>query len=148
MQPFRIPPAMPTGSYTTYALSAPLATHFRNEQCSQVGCGPYANGWRTAVDETADLGQRQAHYIRKQSGRRFTEHRDEAGLTVFVFEAGQRCFRDHRVRIDRPEHFLQWRGDWRTSPRRDDVRVFGRGADWVESFQEHQDRLATAMERG
>ncbi len=147
-KPFRLNPQLPAGAYNTYALSAPLATHFRNGHCSEVECSPHVNGWRTAVDEKTDLGQKQAFYIRKQSGRRFAEHRNEAGLTVFNFDAGQRCFKEHRVRIDRPEHFLLWRGDWRTTPRRDEVRVFNRGVDWIDSMQNHQDMLKTVLERG
>ena len=145
---FRLNPQLPAGAYNTYALSAPLATHFRNGHCSEVDCDPHLNGWRTFVDETAELGQRQAFYIRKQSGRSFTEHRDEDGLTCFHFEAGQRCFREHRVRIDKPEHFQLWRGDWRVQPRRDDIRVFNRSVDWIDSMQTHQDKLKTILERG
>lgn len=149
-QPFRVNPQLPAGAYNTYALSAPLATHFRNGQCAEVDCVPYLKGWRTTVDEATELGQRQAHYIRKQSGRKFTEHPPYSGygLTVFEFEAGQRCFKEHRVRIDKPEHFLLWRGDWRTTPRRDDMKTFGSGVDWIDSFQNHQDKLKTVLERG
>lgn len=145
----RIQPKLPAGAYQTFALSAPLATHFRAGTCAEVGdCEPYQNGWRTTVDETTELGQQQAHYIRKIAGRAFKESRGEGGLTVFEFPAGQQCFRTHRVRIDRPEHCLAWRGDWRVQPRRDDITVFQRGDQWVDSFAEHQDKLATALERG
>jgi hypothetical protein len=145
----RITPAMPVGAYKTYALSQPLATHFRPATCAEADCGPHRNGWATTVDESTELGQRQAHYIRKQSGRRHVEHRDEAGLTVFTFEAGQPCFQadKHRVPLERPVNHYTWGGDWRATPTRHDVRPM-RGEDWVDDFANHQDKLKTALERG
>jgi hypothetical protein len=84
--------------------------------CEEVSCQHYLNGWHSAIDESTDLGQRQAHYIRKQSGRGFAEYpgREWNGkmidaltaanrplsdfepvgdnITVFEFKPGQACF--------------------------------------------------------
>lgn len=65
--------------------------------CHQARCSAFFVGWRTIVDEATSLGQLQAAYIRNRSGRRFSEHKDARGLTVFEFPSGQRCFDQHRV---------------------------------------------------
>ncbi|HEX2657858.1 MAG TPA: hypothetical protein VHU40_06285 [Polyangia bacterium] len=95
------------------------------------------------MDESTDLGKQQAAYIRQRSGRTFREQRTGAGLTVFTFESGQRCFADHRTR---PEIFAVQGGDWRqqTGP----AQRHQRPADWVEDFQENQGRLAELHARG
>lgn len=147
----RIQPLMGAMSYKTYAITQPLATHFRIGTCAEAECGPYLNGWASLIDETTELGQRQAYYIRKRSGRRFVEHRNDAGLTVFTFAAGQSCFASdsqaHRVPLERPVNHYTWGGDWRVNPNRHDVRPM-RGDDWVDSFANHQDKLKTILERG
>ncbi|WP_225840314.1 hypothetical protein [Streptomyces sp. NK08204] len=68
----------------------------------------------------------------------------DAGLTVFRFESGQRCFAEHYTR---PEIYLVRDGDWRGNPtgRR---RQHTRPADWVEDMAENQGRLIELQERG
>ncbi len=105
----------------------------------------YLSGWQTLVDEATALGQAQAGYIRHKSERRFTESRDEAGLTVFTFPPGQPCFRAHKVRLDREEIFTKFPGDHRG--RTGEARLL-RPADWVEDFAEHQQKLAHELEKG
>ena len=143
----RIPPALPVAAYKTYQIAAPLATHWSIVTCADAGCEYLETGWDSLVDESTDLGQRQAHYIRRESGRRFTEERQPDGLTRFAFEAGQKCFTEHRGRNSRPERFVERDGDYRGNPTRR-RREFGRPDEWVESFSEHQDRLRTILERG
>jgi hypothetical protein len=145
---FRIQPKMPAASYTTYQVLAPRATHWRRVGCAEAQCPRYERGWKTIVDETTDLGARQAHYIRRESGRRYTETRD-AGLTTFGFEAGQRCFGSdaHKVPLDRPQIFRRHGGDWRGNPR-GDVLTHVRSDDWLDDFANHQDRLATRLQQG
>ena len=135
----RIQPAGPVHAYKTYQLASPISTHYRDGTCDEAGCLPQRNGWRTTVDESTDLGMRQAYYIRKQSGRRYSEARTEAGLTAFTFEPGQRCFAAHKVPLERPELYVVRDGDWRHlgKPRQHS------GPDaWVNDFAEHQDRIA------
>lgn len=145
---FRISPNLPAGAYKTYQISAPLSTHYRAATCDEAACPHQANGWATAVDEALDLGQRQAHYIRKVSGRRFTERRDESGLTVFEFAAGQQCFAEHKVRLDRAERYIVRGGDHRGDPTGGRPFQHTRPADWVEDFAEHQQGVADRLERG
>jgi hypothetical protein len=144
----RIDPVGPVQAYKTYGIYTPLATHFRAATCAEVECSRYLNGWETRVDETTDLGQAQAHYIRRDSGRGFSESRD-AGLTVFRFEPGQRCFASdtHRTRIERPEIFIARGGDHRGNPT-GQVTKHTSPAHWVEDFAEHQQRIADEIERG
>lgn len=139
----RIQPQMPAHAYTTYEILAPAATHFRVGTCDEAGCLAQRHGWTTTVDETTDLGARQAHYIRRQSGRRFVESR-EAGLTVFTFEAGQKCFATHKVNLERPELYVVRGGDFRGNPR-GEVRRHSRPDSWVNDFAEHQDRIARVV---
>lgn len=138
----RITPALPAQAYKTYRIVSPPDRSVR-AACEQVGCAAWRSGWDTAVDERTDLGRTQAAYIRTRAGRTFRESRTGEGLTVFRFEAGQRCFADHRTR---PESYLVRGGDWRANT--GTIRQHTRPADWVEDFQEHQDRLSRAIERG
>jgi hypothetical protein len=156
MQPNRFQPRVPPTVMKTYRISAPLATHFRTGvSCAQYQCEAYLLGWETRVDEATDQGQRQAAFIRKSSRRKFAEERDETGLTVFTFEAGQEGFAsdadnghgNHRRRIDRPEVFIERAGDHRGNPTGMRL-VHKRPDDWLESFAENQDRVKTMKERG
>jgi hypothetical protein len=144
-----IEPNMPVSAYKTYRILSPVSTHYRPASCAEVDCAAHLNGWQTTVDETTLIGQQQAFYVRKQSGRGFTERRNEAGLTVFTFEAGQRCFAsgEHRVSLDRPEHYLVQGGDWRGNPT-GYQRRHANAADWIDDFGEHQQRIADLRERG
>ena len=145
----RIDPLMPAAAYNTYLIAVPLATHWRPATCEEVGCVQYLNGWASLIDETSELGQRQAHYIRHDRTRRHTEERTPDGLTRFTFEAGQKCYgaSSHRRRLDRVERYAVRGGDWRGNPR-GEFREHVRPEDWVEDFGEHQDRLKTVIERG
>lgn len=146
-QPFRAAARLPVEAVTTYQISAPPSTHFRAAACADVDCANMAHGWRTILDETTDLGARQAAYIRRDSGRAFTEAHDEAGLTVFTFQSGQTCFGTHRVSLEREPLYIVRGGDWRGNPRQE-MRQHSRAVDWVEDFGEHQQTLADRAERG
>lgn len=139
----RIQPVGQVHQYQTYAIRAGRDTAVVTA-CKDAGCEAWARGWETTVDEATDLGKRQATYIRTGSGRTFTERRTAAGLTVFKFEAFQRCFREHRTRQD---VFYRRHGDWRGNPS-GTVHVHSRPQDWTEDFMEHQDRLNTLIKKG
>lgn len=150
----RIVPEAPPAFFKTYAIRAPLATHWKTVTCAEYECDAYLNGWKSLIDERTELGQRQAHYIRKMSGKRFTEERDDSGLTVFSFEPGQEGFASrnaeedhtrHPVRLDREPLYVEHGGDWRRSF---GARTHTRADFWVESFAENQDRLKTITDRG
>jgi hypothetical protein len=140
----RIEPNMPARAYQTYTISAP---HDRTVKaaCEQVGCAAWLNGWESAIDESTELGQQQAAYIRTQSGRTFKElpRAGEGGVTVFRFDSGQRCFADHQTR---PESYAVLGGDWRAHS--GVLRRHTRPADWVEDFGENQQRIADQQEKG
>jgi hypothetical protein len=146
-RPNRLDPAMPAGSYKTYQLSAPRSTHFRPATCADVDCEAYLFGWQTTIDESTDLGRRQADYIRHKSARHFIENQD-GRLTVFTFEPGQTCFAQHQVRLERPPLFIVRGGDWRGNPRGEQPRYHSRPEFWVEDFADHQAKLAEQLEKG
>ncbi len=102
-------------SQVHYKILNPALTHFRPATCEEVDCVAYLNGWKTTVDESADLGAAQADYIRRRSGRRYTEDRTPTGLTEFTFPAGQACFRagEHKTNIGRAPLFVVDSGDRR-----------------------------------
>lgn len=160
-KPFRMAPKMPAASYKTYQIASPVSTHTRPATCTEVDCEQQAHGWATVVDESTELGARQAEYVRgscrpvqatlaADAGliRRYVEARTPEGLTRFEFPAGQRCFREHRVPLDRPELYIVRDGDWRGNPRRTTPRRHTRPEYWVEDFHEHTDRLTQAIEKG
>lgn len=148
---FRPTPIFPVGAYQTFSIAAPSKTHWRKATCAEVNCWAHRNGWKTVVDERTQQGMGQAYYIRRESKRRYREHRNEVGLTVFEFESGQACFNadTHRTRIDRPEILIVRPGDWRGNPDGPRaVRHHRRPTDWVEEFAEHQDYLSRMVQRG
>lgn len=144
----RLPPALGAADMKTYGLIAPSSTHFRDATCDEVNCPNLERGWQTFVDESTDLGQRQAHAIRSLLGRHFTEEPGVAGGTVFTFPPGQQCFEQHKVPLEREPLYVVRGGDWRGNPRRTPTRQHIRAEHWVEDFAEHQDGVARIRERG
>jgi hypothetical protein len=137
----RADPLLPASAMKTYGIVQPLATHFREAPCSEVECPGHRNGWVTTINETTEFGQKQAHYIRKLSGRAFREQGAAGGFTEFMFQPGQECFATHQVPLERDPLFIVKGGDWRGDPRQDPVRRHTRAADWVDDFAEHQDKI-------
>ena len=125
-----------------YHILSPLSSHFQvSGTCEDADCGNYLNGWKTVVDESTDLGQQQARYIRTKAGREFAEHRDDSGLTVFTFHSGQPCFNNgkHLVRTDRSPLFLV-RSD-------DGQRYTHSSADsWADDLRTHQGEILAAID--
>ena len=136
----RITPVGPSSAYKTYQIAAPADTTIV-AACEQVGCEAWLHGWESVIDESTPLGVEQARYIRQQSGRTFVELHT-GGLTVFRFDSRQRCFAEHRTR---PEFYVVKDGDWRASR---NARRHTNADDWVDDFRNHQDELATRLERG
>ncbi|MDX3643098.1 hypothetical protein [Streptomyces sp. MB09-02B] len=141
--PFRLAAQGPVGAYQTFSVRSRPDGAVRTV-CERVGCEAWRKGWESVIDERTDLGQAQAVYIRQRSGRTFREAKTDAGLTVFRFESGQRCFAEHQTR---PELYLVRDGDYRGNPtgRR---RVHTRAADWVEHMQEEFGRFGEDRRRG
>lgn len=135
---------LPVAAFQTFSIASPPATHSRAAECAEVECSAWAHGWKTSIDETTDLGTRQAQYIRAMSGRAFTESRNEAGLTEFLFKPGQKCFGEHRVSLERPELYVIRGGDRRGNPLREARRVGS--AEWIDRFATNQDRIRRVRE--
>ena len=142
----RIKPGLPAHAVKTFQIRAPLRTHFRPATCAEVQCPAYLNGWRTIVP--ADSAA--AEYIRHDRSRSHAEERRDGGLACFTFGPGQQAFaspeHEHRVPNDREPLYSERGGDWRGNPRREGRELAA--ADWVDSFANHQIKLAERLERG
>lgn len=141
---FRLPPKMPVQAYDTYQIISPIETHTRSATCQEVQCQAMANGWKTLADVGTPEGRKRANYIRLMSGRSFT-FTQTGSVVTFIFTAGQQCFADHRVDIGRPAFYLRRGGDWRAVT---SDKIMFNARDWVDDFANHQDRIATAVQRG
>ena len=152
----RIDPVGPVQAYKTYEIASPIATHYRDGTCEEAGCLAHQHGWSSTPDpakilqklphltsaQAVAMAEQQAHYIRKLSGRRFTERLAESGLAEFTFEAGQQCFETHKVPLERPEFYVVRDGDWRQLGR---PQMHSGPDAWVNDFAEHQDRIARVV---
>jgi hypothetical protein len=145
----RIAPAMGPEAYKTYSMNAPLRSHWRPGTCEEFECDAYLYGWVSTFDLSTELGQQQYWYCKADKERGFSMQRVGTSVVKLTYKPGNRCFRsaDHRVPVGRPPRYLVAGGDFRGNPR--NIRVVHRNADeWVEDFSIHQDKLATALERG
>ncbi len=127
--------------YRTFQIAAPRASHYRAASCEEYGCLDWRHGWEVHL-QALTPDQRAAV---EQHGGRY-RHRVEdrgPGRTVWVFEAGQSCFRvaDHAVPVGRPALFVVRRGDHRWS---EVTRVHQRPEDWRDDAAEHLDRIGAA----
>jgi hypothetical protein len=136
-----IEPNMPSHLYDTYGLISPKTTHTRVATCAEVDCEAMANGWVTKVDVGTEQGQARARYIVDHSGRAWTAEQD-GGLVTFTFAAGQTCFAEHRVTLERDPFFTVKRGDYRT---RGLPHVVG-AQEWVDRFGTNQEHLKKTIE--
>jgi hypothetical protein len=142
-------PALDAAQYKTYRIAAPLSTHWRRATCEEVACPQGELGWKMRIDLSTELGQKQAHYIKHQSGRNFTwEKEGDAGMVVLTFPSGQDCFQEHKVRLDREERYIVRGGDHRGNPTGAAPRVHTKPEHWVEDFQENQAAIAEVQRKG
>lgn len=142
----RQPPKMPTASYKTYQILAPVTTHFRPATCAEAGCIAFQRGW---TFKKSDLDERLLHIV-THAGKRYREETLELGGDIYlVFEPGQACFQasTHRVNLQRPEFYLAGRGDYRSYSTKGAQR-FSRPEDWQDSFANHLDTLANEIKKG
>jgi len=139
----RIEPQGRPEDYQTFQVATPRDGAILTA-CKDAGCQAWAHGWQTTVDERTTAGRAQAHYIRWQSKRTFREQKSFGGLTVFIFEAFQRCFAEHYTR---PEIYVVRGGDWRGNPT-GAYRHHQNATDWVEHFTSNQQKLADQLQRG
>lgn len=133
--------------HIAYRILNPIDSHFRPATCEEVSCQHFLEGWQSLIDESTNLGQKQAHYIREESGRGFTEHRSEAGLTVFTFPPGQRCFAaaQHRTNVGlRPVFAVDRVNDSGRIAR----RVHSSADSWGDDLHTHTDNLLGEISKG
>lgn len=131
--------------YQTYRIAAPVASHWRSATCAEFDCQYYREGWATEVDEATPLGQGQATYIRRDSGRGYAESRTPAGLTRFEFEPGQTCFaaHTHKVPVGRPPFWLvRWGVPGNSRP----LRSHTSGESWADDCRTHLEQIAKERE--
>jgi hypothetical protein len=156
-------PAGPVQAYTTYQVSAPVATHYRPATCEEVDCDAYRYGWVTVLDESTADGQILAGMLRRacrpvdapavNGTRRYVESRNELGETLFEFPAGQRCFGWNPT--PKPVTFCRSTARRTTSsgvgtgaPHLGVERVHTSAEHWLDDFQANQAALAERIERG
>ncbi len=151
-------PKMPTQVYKTFRVASPVATHFRQATCQEFECTAFNNGWTYIKEE---LEKENLLYAVTHAGKRYKEMvvpvpiQTENGWMFgpeklcLVFEPGQVCFqaRTHRLPIGRPEFYFVGRGDYRSfTPRA--AQQFNRPDDWLDSFQNHMDKIKTEIQKG
>ena len=106
-QIFRLNRGTPVPTRSGGSTFIPRPGWWEAKECRDVGCEHYLLGWITRIDPNTELGQRQLHYIRKESGRAFKERRSDTqgSIIEFFFEEGQKCFREHERPVDRDPVF-------------------------------------------
>lgn len=116
----------------TFALAKPSATHRRKATCAEANCKNMINGFQIHVNPSSAQAARQ-EYLIKSSGRRYSVSPEPGGL-LYTFEAGQQCFGEHTVPIDRPALYLVRKG---SNP----VKHHAAPSDWVDDFSTHLDKI-------
>jgi hypothetical protein len=140
---YRVDPQLPTRAYDTYGIVQPSASHTRPAKCSEVECDAYKYGWRTVLDLSTSQGVEQASYIYYHSGRHYKAEQNENRLTL-TFSAGQECFAEHRVSIQREPLYVVRHGDWRSHGPARQVP----GEQWVNELGTNQNELKKQLDRG
>lgn len=139
-------PLMAPQAYKTYAVVAPVSTHWRKATCAEVDCPHYLNGWRTRIENlTPELLHTATH-----TGRRYTVQQIAEGESYLVFAAGQPCFAaaSHRKRSDRPPLYVVRDGDHRGNPRGTKARVHHSPGNWLEDFAANRQAIADEIKKG
>lgn len=163
---FRLPPNLESHRYDTYGVVSPRSTHTRPAKCEEMNsqctaqlvdendpaafiicnerhCGPWAHGWQTLIDVGTSIGQQRARYIIDHSGRHWTAQQTDTAVT-FTFPAGQQCFSEHRLPLERLPLFT-FKNVHSYDP--DRARIID-GYEWLDRFGENQIKLREIIERG
>jgi hypothetical protein len=142
----RIAPVGPARAYKTYGASMPLATHWVAATCEELDCEPFLKGWSINV---APLSEQDIATI-KAFGYRYSVLPVSAEQTLWIFDAGQPCFKaaTHRKATGRPALFYTRAGDWRGDPTGQRPYVHDSAENWVDDMATHLDRLRTETEKG
>lgn len=146
---FRIPPELPVESMISYELHQPFETHYRVADCKEVDCPNFHNGWQLGYDLTDERKVEAANLlagIARERGMVFS-HQVLGTVVTFTFQPGQNCFETHRIPLERDPFAIKRGGDWRGNPRGDSY-IHSNVVNWVDDFENHQDKLATRLEQG
>jgi len=103
--------------------------HFRVATCKEVQCPHYINGWITRVI----IGSPQDQYIRKDKSRKSVGVQVSASEIEYYYEEGQKCFRPHRVKVERAPFFTV------NQPGKETPRLVRANMDfdeWTDKFNE------------
>lgn len=139
MEPNRLVSTLPPTAFKTYAIAAPVSTHYRPASCEEVNCQHYHKGWQTRVPRESA----SADYIR--SGHTGRQYREVTSLgdaeATFWFDPGQPCFRhtEHVVPLEREPLYVVRVGDHRPAG---EVARFSSADAWLDDFATHQDRIS------
>lgn len=143
-------PAAGPEHYKTFSMDAPFASHWRRATCEEYECEDFLHGFVMTIDLTTELGRKQFHHLTKvDKDRRYHMQRVAQWTVKLIYGPGNPCFKrgDHRVPLDRPPFYLVSEGDWRGNPRGGRYR-HRRPEDWIDQFANHQDQIATTLQRG
>ena len=101
---------------------SPIETHFREATCREVNCRAWLEGWETIVPDPSEPSE----FIRAgklKPARRYIERSSTPGMVTFKFFPEQKCFRQHKMRLERDPFFLK-------------NSTSMRGTDWVDDLSE------------
>lgn len=116
-----------------YRIRLPKDTTVR-AACNQVHCASWLHGWDVVLDEREPAKRAAAEWIRSgRSGRTFRELPGGGDVTVFRFDARQRCFEEHRTKPARFTAGGQPRADM---------------AEWIDDLDNHVGQLADQLRKG
>lgn len=141
----RIAPVGPVQAYKTYGAAMPLKTHWVPASCEDVDCEPFLKGWSINV---TPLSEQDLSTIKK-FGYRYQVLPVSAEETLWIFDAGQPCFKssEHRMQV-RPPVFYTRPGDWRGNPTGQRPYVHASAENWVDDMATHLDRLKAEQQKG
>jgi len=75
--------------------------HFITVSCKEIDCEQFLNGWVTNVP----INSPQEQYIRNDKTRKAVGVKVDEGTMSYLFQEGQRCFRVHKVKLEKAPFF-------------------------------------------
>lgn len=147
-----IAPLADPRAYRTFRVVAPVSSHWERVGCEKYECPDYRNGFFVDVDTSTDLGQAQYNYLtNKDKSRKGTMQKMSETVYRFTYPPGSRPFagnnHEHYWPIGRPPYYLVHDGDWRGNPT-GFKRFFQKPEDWIDMSANHQDQIATQLQKG
>jgi len=116
----------PTDYQTTWTQDA----HFRTATCKEVECTHYTKGWITK----APIGSPEDDYIKNDKSRKWIAVKADEATIHYFFEAGQKCFRPHRVKVERAPFYTM------NQPGRETARLIRANMDFDEWTTRHNEQ--------